>query len=147
MEKIFWIVLIFLIGALLPVQVGLNTRLGKIAGSPALASQLSFTIGALVMLCYVLFTRQAAAWGELKQAPLYLWLGGVIGAVYITVTILAFPKLGPGLMFGLIVAGQMTASVFLEHKNILVAQAQPVNLMKILGVLLIVAGVFIVRKY
>jgi transporter family-2 protein len=146
MDKLIWILVIFATGALLPVQVGLNTRLGKIAGSPVYAALFSFIVGTVVILSYVLVTRQSAVWSDLKEAPVSVWLGGVIGALYITITILAFPKLGPGLMFGLIVAGQMTASLVLEHKNILVAEPAPINLMKVLGVLLIVAGVVIIRK-
>lgn len=147
MEKTFWIVLIFATGAILPFQAGLNTRLGKIAGNPIYASLISFLVGTGVLFCYVLVTRQAVAWNELKATPWYVWLGGVFGALYVTLTILAFPKLGPGLMFGLIVAGQMTVSVWLEHRNILVAEPHPISAMKVLGVVLIIAGVVIIRKY
>jgi transporter family-2 protein len=37
----------------------------------------------------------------------------------LTAIILVFPRLGPGLGFGLIIAGQLIASVALEHFNIL----------------------------
>lgn len=147
MEKIIWILVIFITGAILPIQAGLNTRLGKVAGSPAYASLFSFLVGSVVLLAYVLITRQSVVWNDLKSAPAYLWLGGVFGALYVTVTILAFPKLGPGLMFGLVVAGQMTASIWLEHKHILVAEASPFSWMKVLGVGLVIIGVVIIQKY
>ena len=53
----------------------------------------------------------------------------------------------PVLVFGLIVAGQMIVSLILEHNNLLVEQQTPVNPMRILGVVLIVAGVIILRRF
>jgi len=46
-----------------------------------------------------------------------------------------------------VVAGQMIVSVLLEHNNILVAQQNPINVMKLLGIGLVIAGVIIIRKY
>lgn len=146
MDKIIWIFVVLLTGMFLPVQVGLNTRLGKLGGSPAYASLISFVVGCAALLGYVLLSRQSFSWQAMRDAPLYVWMGGIIGAVYVTVTIFAFPRLGPGLTFGLIVAGQMISSVWLEHQNVLVAHPSPVNWMKGLGVLLIICGVLLIRR-
>lgn len=147
MNKIIWIFLAFLSGAFLPIQAGLNAKLGRAVGNPIYAALLSFLVGSLAILLYILFTRQTFSWQGLKEAPGHVWLGGLMGAFYVTVIVLAFPQLGPGLTFGLIVAGQMIVSMILEHNNILVAQATPVNAMKLLGVALIIGGVIILRKY
>lgn len=147
MDKIIWIVLAFLSGTFLPIQAGLNSRLGKAAESPVYASMFSFVVGTIGLLVYILLTRQSISWAGVKDAPSYVWLGGLLGAFYVTVIILAFPKLGPGLTFGLVVAGQMIVSVLLEHNNILVAQQNPINVMKLLGIGLVIAGVIIIRKY
>ena len=147
MDKVLWILLAFLSGAFLPIQAGLNARLGKAAQSPVHASLLSFVVGAIGLAAYVLITRQSVSWAGVKEAPGYVWIGGLLGAFYVTVIILAFPKLGPGLTFGLVVAGQMIISVLLEHSNILVAQQSSINPMKILGIALVIAGVVILRKF
>jgi transporter family-2 protein len=55
--------------------------------------------------------------------------------------------LGPGLTFALIVAGQMLFTVVLEHFNVLVAQPHPMNFPRLIGVLLVIAGAIIIRKY
>ncbi len=137
----------FVAGAFLPIQAGLNSKLGKAGGSAVYASTISFVIGSIGLLLYILFTRQTVSWAGIKMAPAYVWVGGLLGAFYVTVIILSFPKLGPGLTFGLVVAGQMLASAFLEHNNILVAQAQPISLLRIIGIFLIIAGVVIIRKF
>jgi transporter family-2 protein len=145
--KITWIIIAFLSGAFLPLQAGLNTRLGKAIGSPVYASLISFIIGALAVLLYCLLTKQHVVWACMKSAPLYVWLGGVLGAFYVTAIILAFPQIGPAMTFGLVVAGQMIISVLLDHFNILVVQHHSINIWKLLGIVLIVSGVIIIRKF
>lgn len=147
MNKLIWIVLAFLSGAFLPIQAGLNNKLGKAVASPVHAALFSFIIGSIGLIAYVLVTRQTVSWAGIKDAPGYVWLAGLLGAFYVTVIILAFPKLGPGLTFGLVVAGQMTLSILLEHFNILVAQQNSVSYMKIVGIALVVLGVIIIRRY
>ena len=147
MNKLIWIALAFLSGAFLPIQAGLNAKLGKAAESPVYASMLSFAVGTLGLLTYILITKQSMSWAGVREAPAHVWLGGLLGAFYVTVIILAFPKLGPGLTFGLVIAGQMIVSILLEHFNILVAQQNSISLMKLFGVLLVVAGVIIIRKF
>lgn len=147
MNKILWIILAGLSGCLLPIQAGLNAKLGKAGASPVYASLISFIIGVAALVFYVILTRETFSWAGLKTAPVYAWVGGVLGAFYVTVIILSFPKLGPGLTFGLVVAGQMCISVLLEHFNILVDKPHPVSYMRLIGILLVVAGVVIIRKF
>lgn len=146
MNKLIWIALAFISGAILPLQAGLNTRLGKAAASPIYGALFSFIAGTAALIIYIVCTRQTLSIEGIKSAPAYLWLGGLLGAFYVAFIIYAFPKLGPGLTFGLVVAGQMFASLLLEHYNILVAQQQPINFIKILGIVLIVVGVILIRR-
>lgn len=147
MSKSTWVVMAILAGAFLPIQAGLNSRLGKVVESPAYASMFSFIVGALGLILYILLTKQSFSLEGVKSAPLSVWLGGLLGAFYVTVIILAFPKLGPGLTFGLVIAGQMIVSILLEHFNVLVAQQNSISFLKIVGVVLVVIGVMIIRKY
>jgi transporter family-2 protein len=145
--KSIWIVMTLLSGAFLPLQGGINARLGKSIASPVHASLVSFLVGAAALFSYILITRQPAQLPGLKTAPWYLWTGGLLGAFYVTVIILAFPRIGAPLTFGLVVAGQMIAAVLLDHFGILVTGFHPVNAWKLLGVALVIAGVVIIRKF
>lgn len=133
MDKLIWIFLTLLAGAFLPIQAGLNARLGKAVANPVYAALFSFIVGALGLVLYVVLTRQSVSWAGVRAAPLSLWLGGLLGAFYVTVIVLAFPRLGPGLTFGLIVAGQMVISLLLEHFNVLVANPFPDQLYESIG--------------
>lgn len=147
MNKLLWVILVFIAGAFLPIQGALNSKLGKDLESPVHASMISFLIGAAALILYIALTSQTASWAGVKTTPIHVWVGGLLGAFYVTVIVLAFPRLGPGLTFGLIVAGQMLISALLEHFNILVSQPQPFSLLRLLGIVMIVAGVIIVRKF
>jgi transporter family-2 protein len=146
MNKLIWILIAFISGALLPVQAGLNTRLGKSIQSPVYASMFSFLVGALVLIIYIAVTKQNVSIAGVRDAPPYVWIAGALGAFYVTATVLAFPQIGPALTFGLVVAGQMIIAVLLDHFSILVAQPHPVNIWRIAGIALVVAGVVLIRK-
>lgn len=147
MNKLLWIVLAFLSGAVLPIQAGLNARLGRAAGSAVHGSFLSFIVGAAAVLLYIVLTRQSVSWEGVRTAPWHAWTGGILGAFYVTAIIFAFPQLGPGLTFGLVVAGQMIISALLEHFNMLVSQPHPINLARVVGMVLVIVGVIIIRKF
>lgn len=134
-------------GAFLPIQAGLNAKMGKAGQSAVHASTISFVVGTIALIAYILVTRQAVSWSGLKAAPAYAWLGGLLGAFYVTVIVLAFPKLGPGLTFGLVVTGQLFLSLVMEHYQILGAHAQSISLPRIIGMLLVIAGVIIMKKF
>ena len=146
-NKLLWIGLAFLAGAVLPLQGGFNAKLSKLINSPIHSSMISFVVGTFVLITYILVTRQPVSWHEVKSAPGFVWLAGALGAFYVTIIILAFPRLGPALTFGLVVAGQMIVSVLLDHFNILVAQQQPINIWRIIGIVMVLTGVVIIRKF
>ena len=145
--KFLWIIMAFVAGTFLPVQAGLNSRLGRSIESPVYASMISFVTGAFAVWIYILITKQHVSWAGLKTAPAYTWIAGALGAFYVTTVILAFPRIGPALTFGLVVLGQMVIAVLLVQFNILVANQHSINIWRILGVLLIVGGVIIIRKF
>ena len=125
--KFIWIIMAFVAGTFLPVQAGLNTKMGKAIESPVYASMISFITGAIAVFIYILFTKQHVSWAGLRSAPAYTWLAGALGAFYVTTVILAFPRIGPALTFGLVVLGQMVIAVILEHFNTLVAHQHNIS--------------------
>ena len=146
--KVTWLVIVFICGALLPFQAGLNARLGKYIDSPTYASLFSFIVGALTVSIYLQFTKETVTWAGLKSASISSWLGGgVTGAIFITASMLALPRIGMALTVGLIVAGQVIVAVLLDHFDILVAEQHSFNLWRLLGIIFIIGGVLIVRKF
>jgi len=145
--KLLWIFIAFVAGTFLPIQAGLNAKMGKALQSPVHASMISFIVGVLTLIAYIFLTKEQVSWAGIRTAPAYVWIAGALGAFYVTAMILAFPKIGPALTFGLVVGGQMLMAVILDHFNLLVSQQHSINILRVLGILLIVAGVIIIRKF
>ena len=80
--------MVLIAGAFLPIQAGLNSRLGKAGESPLHASTISFVVGAVALILYLVVTKQTVSWSGIKAAPTYLWIGGILGAFDVTVIIL-----------------------------------------------------------
>jgi bacterial/archaeal transporter family-2 protein len=147
MDKLFWIILVIVSGAVLPLQAGLNTKMGKAIDSPVWASLISFFVGVLALFAYALISKNSFQLSGIKSVSLTTWLAGVFGAFYVVSVVTAFPKLGPALTFSLVVAGQLIISLLLDHFNILVAQQHSINIYRVLGMLLIIGGVLLIRKF
>ncbi len=147
MIKLMWIAMALAAGSALPIQGGINAKLGKTLASPLHAALISFSIGAIGLFVYCFLTKQSVTWTGLRELPLRYWAGGILGAIYVSIVIMVFPKLGPGLTFSLIVAGQMFVALLLEHFNLLVVQPHPISLLRVLGVALIVAGVVLMKQF
>jgi len=87
------------------------------------------------------------SWHQLSELPAWSWSGGVLGAFYVTVMVAFAPRLGAATLLALIVAGQMLASVLLDHFGALGFPRQSISLPRLLGVVLLFLGVLLVRKF
>ena len=143
-----FILMALVAGLSVPTQAGINAQLGLWTRSPVLASTISFAVGTLTLIIYSLVTRiplpNPAAIGA---HPWWIWTGGTLGAFFVTTTIVLVPKLGATTMVALILAGQMVASLLLDHFGLLGYPLHPISLGRIAGVLLLCAGVWLIRYY
>lgn len=147
MPFIVALLLALLAGAALTVQVGLNNGLRIVLADAVLAALASFLVGAVVLVAVAVASRSALpAASRIAAYPWWTWLGGTLGAAYVLSTIVLAPRLGPGLLFGAVVLGQMAASVVVEHFGLLGFDRHPASLVRVAGVLLIVGGVALVRR-
>jgi transporter family-2 protein len=134
-------------GTALSVQVVVNSQALKRFQfeSPLQATLLNFVGGGLVLGVLCLACRFSWPGPErIAAAPWWIWCGGLFGIFYITVSVLLGPRLGVALFFTLVVAGQMLSALVLDHFGLLGSDVKPVNLGRIAGVLLVLAGVYVV---
>ena len=126
--------LAFLVGAIVPVQVGLNAKLQSVAGPGLFAALVNMVVGAVALCTVLLLTR--APWRSaavLGQAPAWAWLGGLMGVSFVAGALWLGPKLGAALLIALTVAGQMFAALALDHFGVLDYSPQPLNLWRAVG--------------
>lgn len=133
-------------GAMLAVQAGLNSGLGKAVGSAVYGALLSFVTGGLALLAYCLATGVPLAnFRRGFELPWYYWLGGVLGGFYVFAIIVLAPRLGVAVTIGLTVAGQMIFSLFIDHYGLLGIPTHEVNWLRVIGVAAIIGGVVLLR--
>jgi transporter family-2 protein len=138
----------FAAGAMLPIQFGINAQLSSWVGSPVRAALVSFVVGTLALLAATLVAARQWPGGEkLGDAPWWIWLGGVFGATYVLGSIVAAPRLGAVSLVALILAGQAVASLLVDHFGWVGFEEHPISLGRIAGVLLLAAGVALVRIF
>jgi transporter family-2 protein len=137
--------LALLAGTVLPVQAGINSSLRTHVGQPIWAALFSFCVGAIVLFTYGLATRVPLP--ALSGVPLWAWSGGALGAVYVTCAVFLAPKLGAGALIGLTIAGQLLASVILDHFGWMGFETHPINWQRVLGLIFLGAGVWLVKQF
>ncbi len=146
--EFLYILLAIVAGSGAPVQAGINSRLSLAAGSSILAALISFAVGTLTLAAYTAILR--LPWPLTKAfhgLPWWIWIGGCLGAFFVAVTIFLVPKLGAATMMASIIAGQMVASILLDHYGVLGYPLHPASGYRLLGVLLIVGGVVLIRRF
>jgi len=135
-------------GALMPVQAGVNARLREFVGDPVMASLVSFAVGTVVLLGYILVAR--IPWpglAQAAQAPVWSWFGGALGAFFVAVSVILAFKLGATGLMAWIIAGQLVASVLLDHTGALGFAVREISWQRIAGVLLLLGGAVLVNEY
>jgi transporter family-2 protein len=138
--------LAFAVGAGLVVQVGMNVALGRALGNPVLGALANFLVGSVAIAAFVMLRVDLPGRAQFASAPAWAWFGGLFGAMYVTVATLAGPRIGALLLLALTVAGQMVASIIVDHYGLLGFAQQPVTAVRLLGVALLVAGIVLVAR-
>jgi bacterial/archaeal transporter family-2 protein len=140
------IIITLLMGAILPIQAALNGKLMRTFGHPVIGATISFLTGTIVLFIYAFTVKANFQPALIKETQWYHWIGGLIGAIYVTGIIMIIPRIGAALAFSLIVAGQLIMSVIMDHFGLLGVPVNPVNGVKLLGFVLLLIGVILIRK-
>jgi transporter family-2 protein len=140
--------LALLAGCAVAVQTGANAQLKLIVNSPIVTACISFLIGSTVLVIYVLMANRQhiPEWSTVSQVSWWKWLGGIMGAAYVTSVVILAPKIGAANTLGFIMAGQLIAAVLFDHFGWIGFAVRPVNLWRISGVLFLLLGVYLLKK-
>lgn len=145
-----WLYLLFafVAGAMIPFQAGVNAQLAQWVHSPIRAAFVSFVVGtvALLILSALVFRPLPSA-HRLGSAPVWVWIGGLLGAFYVAGSIVTAPKLGAATLVALVVAGQTVASLLVDEFGWVGFAERHTTPGRIAGMVLVLAGVALVRIF
>jgi transporter family-2 protein len=142
-----YLLLTVVAGAILSFQVGINNSLRNFLGSPIIAAFVSFFVGTIFLLCFAFISR--SPWpnmSALAKTPVWSWIGGILGAYYIATAIFVSPKLGAASFISIIVGMQLITSLALDHFGMIGFAQHSINIWRILGAILLMAGVVLIVK-
>lgn len=134
-------------GAVLIIQVGVNSALRAALGSPVMAAFVSFLIGTVALVVFIALTR--TAWpgrAQLASVPAWAWLGGLLGAFYVVSTVIVGPRLGAAALLALVVLGQLSVSLTVDHFGWLGFPQHPLTLARLAGAVLLFGGVLLIVR-
>ncbi|MBX7054033.1 MAG: DMT family transporter [Pyrinomonadaceae bacterium] len=147
-NTVFFILLALAAGAMMPTQAAINNKLAVAVESPILAAFVSFVVGTIALFVYVLLSGTPLGnLASVKEASPIAWIGGLLGAFFVAAAVTLVPRLGVALTFSLIIAGQMLVTLVIDHFGLLGVPETKVSLARVAGILLITAGVVLIRKF
>lgn len=146
--QILFVVLALCAGMMIPFQSAMNAHLGKSLQSPYFSTLTVFVVAMTGLLVYILLFRHSVpALQNFKAAPVWSYLGGVLGAAYILLIVICAPRLGIGNVTVMVLAGQIVAAVLIDHWGLLQTPVHPISWPRVAGLLLMAAGVYLVKKF
>ena len=146
--KYLLMIITFFVGAIIPVQAILNTRLGRQIGGSLMGAFMSFFTGTVALFVLNLVVSNHAMM-NLKQSvagPWYIWLGGFIGAIFVGYITWVNQQQGVALTFALVVAGQIFISLLIDQFGLFGSAIRTITLEKIIGAVFIIAGIILIKK-
>jgi bacterial/archaeal transporter family-2 protein len=138
---------VFLAGALIATQAGINAQLARAVGHPILAATVSFLVGSVALLVCSWTVR--GAWtgiAALAAAPWWVWTGGLLGAIFVVTIAWLAPTLGAATLLSVAIAGQMTFALVLDHYGLVGFPQRSMSAGRGVGVALLVVGVVMIRR-
>lgn len=142
-----YILLAIIIGSMMPVQAAINAELTRLVRHPYLGALISFTIGTLALgIMVILQGLPIAELKRLTSASPHLFIGGVLGALFVGSSIFLIPKMGATTMIGAFVTGQLLMSVFIDHYGLLGIPVNQVSVTRVVGIILLFVGLLLVVR-
>ena len=140
-------VLTAFVGGLIALQAPINSELGRSVGTFQ-AAFVSFFIGTIALAVIAGFAR--GGFGSIpdgvRSVSWYYLTGGLLGAIYVTTVLVTVRELGAGPVVAATVAGQLALGMVVDQFGWLGVDKEPITVEKIIGVLLLALGVFLLVR-
>jgi transporter family-2 protein len=131
-------------GVAVAVQPSINARLAQKVGSFE-SSLVSFAVGTIGLLLVVLLAGRGnlrgvadASWWELT--------GGLMGAFFVTMTIIAVPRMGTAAVMAIVIAGQLATGALLDQMGLFGLRQMSMTPLRGIGMLLLCLGAALVVR-
>jgi transporter family-2 protein len=106
----------------------------------------SLLVSVIVLLPVILALRlPLPSLAFISKAPLWMWAGGAFGVCFVALAVALLPKLGASEFVALALAGQVIASMALDHFGWFGLVEKQLTVSRVSGALLLIAGVVLIQ--
>ena len=144
MDKLPFVLLSIAAGMSNAFQAPINAALSKFTGVIE-SSCISFVVGALSLFVVAVITGKGRILNFI-EAPPYLLIGGVFGAILVTTMLYVITKVGAAVTISSVITGQMIAALVIDQIGFLGVPKNPIDLSRIGGVLFLAVGIRLLMK-
>lgn len=144
MVKIIFPLLALIGGMALAVQSQINGGLGKKVGVIE-GSFISFCVGTLALLFILLFFGKGDI-SAISTVPKWQLIGGLLGAFFVIVQVIAVPKIGVSAALMAVIVGQILLGAMIDHFGLFGGNRFPIDKKKMIAILLLLFSLFLYYK-
>jgi bacterial/archaeal transporter family-2 protein len=145
--KIAFYLISVLAGVAVAFQTGVNSQLRIDTNNPVLTALISFAVGTVALfVLYFSFFRQSPMFPTSYVFEWWKLTGGLLGVIYVTAVVIAAPRIGAGNALAFIVGGQFVAAIIIDHYGWMQLPVNPITPYRIGGIILLLAGVYLIQK-
>ncbi len=131
-------------GAAVAVQSKVNGGLGKQVGLIE-GSFISFLIGTLVLFFFIIFFGKGNLFA-ITEVPKWQLIGGILGAIYVSILIFSVNKIGVTSTLMAVVLGQIIIGAMIDHFGFFGGETYPITGNKIIAILLLIFSLYLFNK-
>lgn len=126
-------------------QASISGALGRRVGTIG-AAGLGVVIAAILVVALAVALGRGGSIVSALHQPLWLWLGGLFGAVIVLAIAYAPPRIGTFATVALLIAGQLAAGALIDAYGWLGSPRIPVTLARVAGLVLVTVGAALTLK-
>jgi bacterial/archaeal transporter family-2 protein len=145
MHHLIPVIIMICAGTAVALQPSINARLAERIGLLGSAC-ISFSIGTLVLLVAVLVSGRLDV-KNLAGTPWWEWTGGILGAFFVSATILSVPRIGTAATMAVAITAQLVTALILDHWGIFGYGGIQFDLKRALGVSLLAVGAWLIVRH
>ncbi|QHV97723.1 DMT family transporter [Spirosoma endbachense] len=147
-NSFLYLLLAVFAGVVIPFQSAINTQLGKSLQSPYYSALTVFMVAVIGLAVYTFIMRQELpTLQQFTNAPKWSYLGGILGGTYTLLVVICAPRLGIGNVTIMVLLGQVLAAMIVDQLGLFNTPIHAISWQRLVGVVLVVAGAYIVRKF
>jgi len=144
MTNLYPVIIMMCAGAAVALQPSINAKLAEKTGLLESAC-ISFAVGTVALLLVVLGSGRWTMKG-LSETVWWEWTGGLLGAFFVTATILIVPRIGTTATMAAAIAAQLITALVLDHFRLFGFGGAQIDLKRSMGAFLLIIGAWLIIR-